>query len=158
MRVSKVYFCAAVCWLLSISIAQSADWGMKEGTPELKSAGSLAFGPDGILFVGDSKSATIFAIATGDTKSDRSYVEIQFSGLNKQIATLLGTTPENITVNDLAVNPLTYAAFLSVTKGKGADATPAIVRVGKAGQLSEVSLKKIPFQKVVLPDAPEDKD
>ncbi len=158
MRVSNACICATVCWLLSISIGQSADWGMKEGTPELKSAGSLAFGPDGILFVGDSKSATIFAIATGDIISDRSYVEIQVSGLNKQIATLLETTPENIAVNDLAVNPLTYAAFLSVTKGKGADATPAIVRVGKSGKLTEVSLKKIPFQKVVLPDAPEDKD
>ncbi len=158
MRVLKVCVCAAVCWLLSISIGQSADWGMKEGTPELKSAGSLAFGPDGILFVGDSKSATIFAIATGDTKSDKSFVKIQVSGVNKQIASLLETTPDNVSVNDLAVNPMTAAAFLSVTKGKGADASPAIVRVAKNGTLTKVALQNIPFQKVVLPDAPEDKD
>jgi hypothetical protein len=158
MRVSKVCFCAAVCLLLSISVGQSADWGMKEGTLEIKSAGSLAFGPDGILFIGDSKGATIFAIATGDTKGDPGKVKIQLTGLNKQIATLLGTTPENVTVNDLAINPLTGAAFLSVTKGKGSDAAAAIVRVDATSKLTEVSLKKIPFQKVVLPDAPEDKD
>ena len=48
--------------------------------------------------------------------------------------------------------------FLSVTRGKGAEATPAIVRVSEASTVTEVPLKNVPFQKVVLPDAPEDKD
>jgi hypothetical protein len=158
MRAGKLCICAAVLWTLSGSAGHCADWGMKEGTPEIKSAGTLAFGPDGILFIGDSKGATIFAIATGDTKGDRDKAKVHVSGLNKEIASLLKTTPENITVNDLATNPMTGAVFLSVTSGKGAEATPAIVRVSDSGKLSEVSLKKVPFQKVVLPDAPEDKD
>ena len=158
MHAGKICCCAAICWMLSISLVHAADWGLKPGTPEIKTAGSLAFGPDGILFVGDSKSATIFAVATDDIKGDRGHAKVELAGLNKQIATLLGTTPENITVNDLAINPQTGAAFLSVTKGKGNEAAPAIVRVGEAGKLTEISLKKVPFQKVVLPDAPEDKD
>ena len=44
-----------------------------KGTPDLKSAGPLAFGPEGILFVGDPQGAAVFALDTGDrtpAKSD----------------------------------------------------------------------------------------
>ena len=149
---------SVVSCLFAESIGRAADWGMKEGTPELKSAGALAFGPDGILFVGDSKSATIFAIATGDSKGPASTDRLQVQGLNKQVATLLGTAPDNVAINDLATNPVSGAVFLSVTKGKGADATPAIIRVAGSDKLTQVTLTNIPFQKVVLPDAPEDKE
>lgn len=120
--------------------------------------GALAFGPDGILFVGDAKSATIFAIATGDTKVERSPARIQLPALNNQVAKLLKTTTDQLTINDLATNPISGTVFLSVTKGKDAGATPAIVSVSGDGKLAELSLTKIPFQKVVLPDAPEDKE
>ena len=158
MNIRTVAICASISCLLSVSIGHSADWGMKEGNPEIKSAKSLAFGPDGILFIADTKGAAIFAISTGDTKGDRANVKLQLDGLEKQIATLLGSSPEQIAINDLAANPMTGNVFLSVTKGKGAEATPAIVRVSDGGKLSEVALKKIPFQKVVLPNAPEDKE
>jgi hypothetical protein len=131
---------------------------MKEGTPELKSAGALVFGPDGILFIGDAKAATVFAIATGDTKPEKAAGKLQIEGLNKEVAKVLGTEPESIAINDLATNPLTGAVFLSVTKGKGADAKPAIVRVSSSGKISEIGLQKVPFQKAVLPSPPEDKE
>ena len=79
MRIQRVLLCAVVCGLFSSVMSHAAEWGLKEGTPEMKSAGSLAFGPDGILFVGDAKGATIFAIATGDTKGDPSKVELNVS-------------------------------------------------------------------------------
>ena len=40
----------------------------EEGNPKLKSMGPLAFAPDGILLVADTKGAAVVAIATGDTK------------------------------------------------------------------------------------------
>ena len=46
--------------------------GMKSGKAELQSAGVMAFGPDGILLVGDPMGAAIFAIDTGDRKSGKS--------------------------------------------------------------------------------------
>lgn len=157
MQLRTAVFSSILC-LFGASIGLSADWGMKEGTPDIKSAGALAFGPDGILFVGDTKSAAVFAISTGDTKIDKSTVKLKLEGLDKQVAAVLGTEPASIAINDLASNPMTGAVFLSVTKGKGADATPAIVRVSGTGKLTEVSLKKIPFQKVLLPSPPEDKE
>ncbi len=41
---------AAPAWAAEPSAA------LKKGTPDLKSAGPLAFGPDGILFVGDTQA------------------------------------------------------------------------------------------------------
>ena len=62
---------AALAMAGAIMIAVSAGAGdptasLKQGKPELKSAGPLAFGPDGILFVGDTQGAALFAIDTGD--------------------------------------------------------------------------------------------
>ena len=158
MQPRRIIFCAIAGWLLSISVGHAAEWGLKEGAPAIKSAGVLAFGPDGILFVGDSKGGAIFALGTGDTKGEPAKADVNVSGLNAQVAKILGTTAENITISDLAVNPMTGNVFLAVAKGKGADATAAIVKVDGAGKASELSLKKIPFQKTELADAPEDKD
>jgi hypothetical protein len=136
------------------STGMAADkWRLKTGDPQLKSAGSLAFGPDGILFVGDTKSATVFAIGTGDTKGDPAKVNVNVKDLKEKVALALGGIPQGIAVNDLAVNPLSGNIYLSVTSGKA----PAIVRVDAAGKLSQLSLKGVGFLKVTLPDAPEDK-
>lgn len=158
MQPRRIIYCAMAGLLLTATATQAAEWGLKEGTPEIKSASALAFGPDGILFVGDAKSAVIFAIGTGDTKGDASKVQVNVPGLNSHVATTLGTTADKVTINDLAVNPLTGNIFLAVTKGQGAESSPAIVRVDSTGKLSEISLKKVAFQQALLPDAPEDKE
>ena len=36
--------------------------GLAAGSPDIKSVGPLAFGPEGVLFVGDNVGAAIFAI------------------------------------------------------------------------------------------------
>ena len=56
--------------LLIVSVAHAASnltADMKESQPDLKSIGPIAFGPDGILLVADTKGAAVVAIATGDT-------------------------------------------------------------------------------------------
>lgn len=158
MQPRRILSCAVAGWLMTMSVGQAAEWGLKEGDPAIKSATSLAFGPDGIVFVGDTKSAAIFAIGTGDTKGDAAKVEQNVANLNGEVAKTLGTSADKITINDLAVNPMTGNVFVAVTKGQGAEATPALVKVDAAGKLSEVSLKKVAFQKAELPDAPEDKE
>ncbi len=154
MRFQRVLIVAIVCSILSGIRVSAAEWGLKEGTPEVKSAGPLAFGPDGILFVGDTKSATVFAIGTGDTKGNPATTNINVSGLNAKVAELLGVNADKVTINDLAVNPLTGNVFLSVTKAGNA----ALVKVSGDGKLSQVGLQKVAFLKVELPNAAEDKE
>jgi hypothetical protein len=146
---------AVVVGLLTLA-APAADLtgGMKQGKPELKSAGPLAFGPDGILFVADTKSAAVFAIATGDTKSAAADKPLKVEGLSQKVAGLLGTMPEQILIDDMAVNPLSRTAYLAVSRGRGPDAIPVLVRVSPDGLLEVVKLDNVKYSKAELPDAP----
>ena len=143
--------CAAVAGTAS---AASSTAGMKEGKVELKSAGPIAFGPDGVLFVGDSKSAAVVAVATGDTTAASGSPQFKVEAINVKLGALLGTAADQLTIDDLAVNPLSRNAYLAVTRGRGADATPVLVRVKSAGTLEAVSLDKVKFAKADLPNPP----
>lgn len=148
---------ALLCALLFATSSPAADGkGLTAGMPDLKSAGPLAFGPDGILLVGDPQGAAVFAIDTGDGSGSRAAGKFTVEAINEKIAALLGTTPEEILINDLAVNPNSGKAYLSVSRGRGPAATPVLVRVDRSGKVEEFSLKNVKFAKAVLSNAPGD--
>lgn len=152
------YWLAVALLTTCLASGSSADdWGLKSGAPGLKSAGALAFGPDGVLLVADTKSATLFALGTGDNKGVATKADYKIEGLTEKVGATLSVPAAEVKINDLAVNPETGRVFLSVIKGTGPNTTPAIVKIDEAGKLSEVKLDKIAFSKVVLPNAPEDK-
>jgi len=134
----------------------AADWteGMKEGKPEFKSMGSLAFGPEGILFVADTKAAAITAFVTGDTKPAKEAKPVKVEGINQKIAGLLGTSADQILIEDMVVNPISRNAYLAVSRGRGPDAVPVLIRVKADGPLEMVTLDKVKFSRGELPDAP----
>jgi hypothetical protein len=144
--------------LLVAATATAADFGMKEGTPDVKSAGPLAFGPNGILFVGDPIGAAIFAIDTEDTAGNADSARYAIQKIDGQVAGLLGTAADDILIEDMAVNPASGAVYLSVSRGRGPDAQPVLVRVDESGELKVVSLEKIPFAKAELTNAPENRE
>src|SRR4026209_859018 len=132
-------FTPLVSVLVGFSMVHAANWtaGMKEGNPVLKSAGPLAFGPEGILFVADTKGAAVVAIATGDTKPASSAKLLKVEGVNQKIAALLGTSADQVLIDDMVVNPISHNAYLAVSRGRGPDAVPVLVRV-KADSQPEV--------------------
>jgi hypothetical protein len=134
--------------------AENVSGDLKEGAPDLKSAGPLAFGPPGILFVADPLGASIFAIDTGDRGPAAAGKELKIESIDEKIAGLLGTSGREIAINDLAVNPASGKAYLSVSRGLGPDAAPVIVRVSGASDLQVLPLEKVKFAKVQLADAP----
>ena len=122
--------------------------------PTLGSIGPLAFAPDGTLFAADNQNASILALdlgaqATGGTQGTKA-----LDGLDQKLAALLGTAAGEIAITDLAVHPKTQQAFVSVMRGRGTDAAPALFRIDGAGQIQMVSLQTVKFQKVDLPNAP----
>ncbi|MBI1311237.1 hypothetical protein GC176_08010 [bacterium] len=146
---------ALLASLLVTGVSRADDlWGLKKGTPEIQSAGVLAFGPDGILLIGDAKSATVFAVATGEKKSDANKASINVTDLAGHIAKTLHIAADDVQINDLAVNPKSGSVYVSVSKGGN---HPAIVRIGSDGAIHNVSLTNVEFSKASLPDAPEDK-
>jgi hypothetical protein len=131
---------------------------LKKGTPDVKSAGPLAFGPDGILFVGDTKGAALFAIDTGERKPASEKRSIEVTDLAGKVAAMLGTDSKQIAINDLAVNPQSGTVYLSVSRGRGPDAIPLLVRINADGKIEELSLENVRFAKADLPNAPGQND
>ncbi len=129
--------------------------GMTVGAPDLESAGTLAFGPENVLFIGDSQSAAVFAVDVKDAAKDSGADPIALKGIDVKIASLLGTTPDAIVINDLAVHPVSQNVYLAVSRGRGNDARPVLLRANKKGELQEVALAGVPFSKVNLANAPE---
>jgi hypothetical protein len=125
---------------------------LKKGTPELKSAGAMTFGPEGILFVADPLGAAIFAIDTGDrTAANGGRPKVE--GLDEKLGGMLGIGAKDVLFNDIAVNPISGNTYLSLSRGRGPDAKPALAKVDRTGKVSEVGLKDVPFAKVAIPNA-----
>ena len=139
----------------TVHATTAATAGMVVGTPGIKSAGALTFGPDNILFIGDSQGATVFAIAIKDDAKDAAESPIKIDNLDRKIASLLGTTPEAIVINDMAVHPASQNVYLSVSRGRGNDAVPVLLRATKRGVIEEVALKDVLFSKVAIDNALE---
>lgn len=156
MRISCVLMsvCVAAGLLTARGSVAADQYGLEKGTPEIKSAGPMAFGPDGILFIADTKGGAVFALSTGEKAGDPSKVNVQVNGLNVRLAQLLKAESEAINVTDLAVNPRTGTVYLSVMNGS----RPALVRLGADGQPERVSLDNVPFAKVNLPAPPADEE
>jgi len=145
---------ACSCLALTLSHAADAPTGAKEGKAEFRSMGPLAFSPDGTLFVADTKSAAITALATGGEKADAKPVKIE--DLDKKVAALLGTAPDQISLNDMAAHPLSHEIYLAVSRGRGPNATPVLLKADASGKITEVSLEKVKHSRAQLPDAPVD--
>ena len=153
MATFRITICVLVALVVFAAVGVAADLtdSLKAGKADLKSAGSLAFGPDGVLFVGDSIGGAIFAIDTQDrTAAQASAVEV--TGLAAKIAGMLGTMPDQIQINDVAVNPVSRKTYVSVSRGLGPTATPVIVRIDGVGKLEALSLDNVKHSSVALPN------
>jgi hypothetical protein len=120
------------------------------GSPELKSAGALAFGPDGVLFAADQAGGALFALDTGARGRSQAPAAVNVEGIDAKVAGMLGTTPDQILIRDMAVNPSSGEVYLSVARGRGPDAASVIVRVDAKGEPQEFALKDVKFARAEL--------
>ena len=90
---------------------------MPSGKVELKSAGALAMGPDGILFVGDSVGGAIVALDVDDRTPAKSAANLEIKGINEKIAAMLGTAADQILIQDVVVNPISKNVYIAVSRG-----------------------------------------
>jgi hypothetical protein len=150
----RISICALLAVVLFASLGVAADLtdSLKVGKADLKSAGAMTFGPDGVLFVGDSIGGRIFALDTQDRAAAQGTAAIEVLGLGGKIAAMLGTTTDQITINDVAVNPASRKTYVSVSRGLAADATPVIVRIDTTGKIESLALDNIKNAAVVLPN------
>jgi len=131
----------------------AADGDLTSVNAGLKSAGALAFGPDGVLFVGDSMGGAVAALQTDDRTPSSAPVNVQ--GIDEKIAALVGVMPSDLLINDVAVNPISRNVYVSAARGRGPDASPLVIRVEGSGKLTLLKLDSIKHETVNLSDAPD---
>src|SRR5262245_53807657 len=100
-----------------VNDAVRAD-SFKVGKPEIRSMSSLAFGPEGVLFLGDGKGGAVLAVHLND-KTPREVAEPKpLPDVEGKLAALLGGTPADVMVHDMAVNPISKNTYLAVSRGR----------------------------------------
>lgn len=143
----------AATLMAGVATAGLMAYAAPGATVELKSAGSLAFAPNGVLLIGDSAAGQVVALETGDT-AKAAPGKVQIDDLTGKVAALLGTTADQVAVNDVAVNPISGSVYMSVHRGLGAEAKPVLLKADRAGKLTEVKLDPGKASVAALSDAP----
>lgn len=141
--------------LASASLAPSARTLAGEaGTgATFASIGPLTFAPDGTLFAGDTVGAAILALDLGKAAGTKGTADV--ADVDQTIAAMLGTDRAQILITDIAVHPITKQTYVSVMRGEGAGAQPALFRVDGAGKVTLVPFAGLTFSKATLGDAPK---
>ena len=149
MRLSVACACTMALALVANSQAEAAEiYGLTPGPVELKSAGPMCFGPSNVLFVGDPKAAKVYALNTEDSGTSKGHFEVDDVG-----AKLKAALKVEANVVDLAVNPETGNAFVSITAGEKG----MIAKILSDGSVQPLNLDKIGHASATVPNAPEDK-
>ncbi len=136
--------------LVSGKYRDKNPYGFELGTPEILSVTSLTFGPEGILFIGDSKGASIFAVDTKDKTLVDKAQTIQLKNIDQTIAAYLGTEAKNISIKDLAVNPVSKKIYCAI---QAMDGTPALLTID-GDKIQAVNLKEVMFSVAAIENAP----
>ena len=124
----------------------------------------MTFGLGNVLFVGDIKGAAVhaFVLREADITSQTDVELGNFHnfegrdlvrGLDQKVAALLGTTYDNVVINDLVVHESSQQIYLSVERGRSSDAKAAIVKVNH-GNLEILDLSNLQHSTTQIPNEP----
>jgi hypothetical protein len=117
------------------------------GDPGIKSIEAIAFGPDGLLLIGDGKGAQVLAIETGDLAPVK-WSKTEIANIKEQLAGRLGTTASGIDILKLAVNPASHKVYIAARKLQGKQ--DIILTIDGDGKVSEFPLEKVKHTRYAL--------
>ncbi|MEM9887894.1 MAG: hypothetical protein AAF849_18510 [Bacteroidota bacterium] len=98
---------------------------------ELDGATVLAFGPDNVLFIGDSKAAKIHAVKT-EAAALKDPVPFNLEGFDIAVAKKIGIAARDVIVHDMKIHPVSQEAYVAVRMGYQPDAKSVIAIVHPA--------------------------
>ena len=122
---------------------------------QIQTLGALEFSPEGVLFAGDNVSGAIHALDLKDESRTKEKFEINIYHVDAQVAAVLGTSQANVQINDMAVHPKSGEVYLSVTRGHGIDALPALLKVNAENQVQNVDLAAVKTTSQALNKLPD---
>ncbi len=144
---------------MGLTAASVYGAGATAGPVKAKSYSKLAFGPDGILFVGDSIGAKVYALDLGDRTPVGAVKALQIGDLESKLAGMLGIDVRDVLIHDMAVNPISQNIYLTVSRGRRSfsiewqlpndvASAGALLRVTPSGEIQEVRLENVKYSSV----------
>ena len=148
--------------LLTAVFALSTLWANNEltkdfitGNPDIQSIHALSFGPEGILFIGDSQAAQVVAIDMGNAKKAVNE-NLNIRDVEGLLSELLGADSDQLQIVDMVVNPANENVYMAVNHSSG----KPLLFVVNNNSLEPVTLDGVSFSKVAIdnPVAADAKD
>jgi hypothetical protein len=125
----------------------------------METAGPIAFGPDGILFLADNAAARVLAVDVEDSGPEAGGDPFDVENVDIRVADHLGCGVSDLNIRDVAVHPLSQNVYLSVQRGRGDSGQAVVVRVDRVnGSVSDVVLDGVQMSEVSMDDAPPTDD
>lgn len=149
MDVMKTLFPLVV--LLALTLAADAGVLGKtiQGKPAVKRIDVIAFGPDGVLFIGDGAGAQIFAVQTAEKpRTSKTVARGKIAAINARLAEKIGAKPDGIEITDFAVNPATSTAYFAVRKQ---DDKSSLIMTLSGEQIGLLDLDNVTYARIALP-------
>ena len=135
------------------------NYGLEVGSADVRSAGPIAFGPDGILFLADNAAARVLAVAISDGDVGAGMDPFEYEDVNTRIAAYLGCDPHDVSIHDIAVHQVSGNVYLSVQRRRGEEGQGILIRVDRRdGTIVDLPLAGVPMSEYSLSDAPTDDD
>jgi hypothetical protein len=122
--------------------------------PQLQSIGPLGFGPNGVMYAADSVAGKIYALDLGAQATGGAPGTANVDNFTQKVAAMLGTEAAQVAVTDLVVDARTRNSFVSVMRGQGPAARPALLRVDGAGAIRLIDTEALQFTSVELSNLP----
>ncbi|MEM9329095.1 MAG: hypothetical protein AAGA85_25755 [Bacteroidota bacterium] len=115
--------------LLTISIIYKATGQTAEISDEQKLARVtvLAFGPDNVLYIGNSEEAKIHAVVT-EAEPLADPIPYNMEGFDVMISEQLGIAPREVIVSDMKIHPVSQEAYVAIRLGYD-PAAPSVIAI-----------------------------
>lgn len=140
----------------TVEVTEEMVLTAENNVPEMQSVGVMAFGENDDLLIADYQTGTIFAFEVDRGRGPLAFSPYNITDVDLQIATLLGTTVDQITINDMVVHPVNRKAYLSVMVGPLDTAQPAIFTVDREGLIEWIDLANVPYTSITIEDLPDE--
>ena len=106
----------------------------------INGADVLAFGPDNVLFIGDSKAGKLYAVAT-EANELKEPIPYNMEGFDIVLANKINIEPRDIVIGDMKIHPFSQEAYISIKLGYSPDAKSVIAIINPA--TTEIKLLEI---------------
>ena len=136
--------------LLTFSMVWSSNLtdDFELGNPDIKSMHAMAFGPESILFIGDSDAAQVVAIDLS-SQAKATNEELSIENLEQELSNLLGSASDQFQIIDLAVDPTSQNVYIAVNHSSG----KSMLFMVNNNSLEAVDMQEVRYSKSALKNA-----